>query len=79
MKLKAVFYHDAGCTVCRAAKSHIINALDSDRYEIEEVDLIKNKQLIPQAGEAGVKSIPALVIDGHAFHINHGADLNALF
>ena len=27
---------------------------------------------------AGVKSVPALVLDGQPFHINYGADLSAL-
>jgi len=78
MKTKAVFYHDASCRVCQAAKRQVVHALDPQRYDVEEVNLAKTKQRIPEAAEFGVKSVPALVIDGHVFHINHGADLNAL-
>lgn len=78
MKIKAIFYHDSSCTVCQAAKRQVVHALDPVRYEVEEVDLTQNKQRIPEAAEHGVKSVPAMVIDGHVFHINHGAELNAL-
>ena len=78
MKTKAIFYNDAGCTVCQAAKHQIIQALDPQRYEVEEVDLSTVKQRIPEAAEAGVKTVPALVIDGQVSHINRGADLTAL-
>lgn len=78
MKTKAIFYHDAGCTVCQAAKEQIIQSLDPQRYEVEEVDLAKVKQRIPEAAEAGVKTVPALVMNNHVFHINRGADLTAL-
>ncbi len=78
MKTKAIFYHDAGCTVCQVAKSQFVHALDPKRYEVEEVDLAIVKQRIPEAAEAGVQTIPALVMDDHVFHINRGADLTAL-
>jgi hypothetical protein len=36
------------------------------------------KSRLSEAERAGIKSVPALVLEGHAFHINHGADLSAL-
>lgn len=78
MKAKAIFYHDKGCTVCQAAKRQIVQALDPERYEVEEVNLAEVKQRIPEAAELGVKTVPALVMDGHVFHINRGADISAL-
>jgi len=78
MKTKAIFYHDAGCPVCQAARSQIIHSLDPERYDVEEVDLATVKQRIPEAAEAGVKTVPALVLNDHVFHINRGADLMAL-
>lgn len=78
MKTKATFYHDTGCTVCQVAKQQFVQALDPERYDVEEVDLAKVKQRIPEAADLGVKTIPALVMNGHVFHINRGADITAL-
>ncbi|MBE7492360.1 MAG: thioredoxin family protein [Planctomycetes bacterium] len=77
MKTKAVFYH-AGCKVCVAAEKIVAAGLDPARYDLEVVHLGQAKQRLPEAERAGVKSVPALVIAGQAFHINHGADLSAL-
>ena len=78
MKTKAIFYHDADCPVCQAAKRQVVHALDPERYDVEEVDLTKDKQRVPEAAEAGVNTVPALLINGHIFHINRGAALEAL-
>lgn len=77
MKSKATFYH-AGCPVCVAAEQNVAQALDSNRYDLEIVHLGENKNRLGEAEAAGVKSVPALVLDGQPFHINHGADLAAL-
>lgn len=74
MKTKATFYH-AGCPVCVAAEQQIARALDPNRFEVEIVDLGNEKNRIAEAERAGVKSVPALVINGAAFHINFGAAL----
>ncbi|KAB2842732.1 MAG: thioredoxin family protein [Candidatus Methylomirabilis sp.] len=74
---KAVFYH-AGCPVCVAAEQQFIAALDPKRYEVEVVHLGEAKARLAEAEQAGVKSVPALVIDGQPFHINYGASLNDL-
>jgi hypothetical protein len=76
-KTKAVFYH-AGCPVCVSAEQHVATALDPERYATEVVHLGRDKSRLAEAERAGVKSVPALVLEGQAFHINHGADLTAL-
>jgi glutaredoxin len=77
MKSKAVFYH-AGCPVCVSAEQSIIPAIDRNRCEVEVVHLAQQKDRLADAEKAGVKSVPALVLDGSVLHINHGADLAAL-
>lgn len=77
MKTKAIFYH-AGCPVCVAAEHNVANAIDPLKYEVEVVHLGKDKSRLKEAESAGVKSVPALVMDGAAFHINHGAGIDAL-
>jgi glutaredoxin len=77
MKTKATFYH-AGCPVCVSAEHEIAQALDPARYDVETVHLAEQKSRLAEAKAAGVKSVPALVINGAAFHINHGADLSVL-
>ncbi|MFG0329952.1 MAG: thioredoxin family protein [Phycisphaerales bacterium] len=74
---KATFYH-AGCPVCVDAEHTVAEALDRDRFEVEVVHLGERADRIDEAERAGVRSVPALVLDGRAFHINHGADLTAL-
>lgn len=74
---KAVFFH-AGCPVCVSAEQHVANAIDPKRYEIESVHLGKDKARLGEARAAGVKSVPALVLDGAAYHINFGAALTDL-
>lgn len=77
MSKKAVFYH-AGCPVCVDAEQNVANALDRSRYNVEIVHLGQQKGRITEAEAAGVKSVPALVLEGHPFHINFGAGLDAL-
>ncbi|MBS0151704.1 MAG: thioredoxin family protein [Nitrospira sp.] len=77
MSKKAVFYH-AGCPVCVDAEQNVANALDRSRYNVEIVHLGQQKGRITEAEAAGVKSVPALVLDGQPFHINFGAGLDAL-
>ena len=77
MATKAVFYH-AGCPVCVEAERTVAEGLDRDRYDVEVVHLGDAGDRIAEAEGLGVKSVPALVIDGQAFHINHGADLAAI-
>lgn len=77
MSQKAVFYH-AGCPVCVDAEARFIRALDPASYHVESVHLGENAGLIAEAEAQGVKSVPAVVLDGTAYHINFGASLDAL-
>ncbi len=72
MTTKAVFYH-AGCPVCVSAEQQFVQALDPARYQVEVVHLGESRGRIAEAEQAGVKSVPALVIGGQPFHINFGA------
>lgn len=77
MKTTATFYH-AGCPVCVEAEQQVAKALDGNRYALEIVHLGEDRTRIAEAEGAGVKSVPALVIDGLPFHINFGAPMSAL-
>lgn len=74
---KAVFFH-AGCPICVSAEQQFVDALDPQRYQVEVVHLGEQKSRIAEAEGMGVASVPALVIDGHPFHINFGASLAEL-
>ena len=74
MKSTALFYH-AGCPVCLGAEQMVLTALDRARYDIDVVHLGTDKGRLPEAERLGVKSVPALVIDGKVYHINFGASL----
>ena len=71
---QAIFYH-AGCTVCVAAEQTVANAINTDQYDVEVVHFGEAKERIAEAEAAGVVSVPALVMDGQAFHINFGASI----
>jgi glutaredoxin len=77
MKIPATFYH-AGCPVCVEAEHQIADALDPDRYDVKLVHLGEHADQIAAAEAAGVKSVPAIVINGAPFHINFGAPISAL-
>lgn len=74
MTTKAVFYH-AGCPVCVAAEQQLATALDPKQFDVEVVHFGSAQNRIAEAEKLGVKSVPALVIDGQVFHINYGASL----
>lgn len=71
---KGIFYH-AGCPICVEAEQQLATALDPKSYQVEVVHLGKSKDQIPHAERAGVKSVPALVLDSKVFHINFGASI----
>jgi glutaredoxin 3 len=77
MKKKAVFYH-AGCPVCVSAEQSVLAALDRNRFDVEVVHLGTVKDRVSEADKLGVKSVPALSLDGQVFHINFGASLSDL-
>lgn len=72
---RAVFYH-AGCPVCVDAEQQLLSALDSSQFQVSVVHLGENKERIADAELAGVKSVPALVLEGQVYHINFGASLD---
>ena len=72
---KAIFYH-AGCPVCVEAEKNVAEAIDGSRFDVEIVHLGERKDRIAEAERAGVKSVPALVLEGLPFHINFGASLD---
>lgn len=74
---KATFYH-AGCPVCVSAEQQVARSLDPAKFTVEIVHLGNEKGRVHEAESSGVKSVPALVLDGVVFHINHGADLEVL-
>lgn len=71
---KAVFYH-AGCAVCADAEQMVLDYLDREKVDVDVVHLGTARERIAEAEQAGVKSVPALVIDGRAYHINFGASM----
>jgi glutaredoxin 3 len=72
---KGIFYH-AGCPVCISAEQDILKITDRSQYNIEIVHIGEQRQRISEAEKAGVKSVPALILDGgHVLHINYGASL----
>ena len=72
---QAVFYH-AGCPVCVDAEQAVLGYLDKSKVNTEVVHLGTDRSRIDEAEKAGVKSVPALVIDGSVYHINFGASLD---
>ncbi len=74
MRQKAVFYH-AGCPVCLDAEQQLAQSLDPARFQVEIVHLGEQRQRIDEARQAGVQSVPALLIAGTPLHINFGAAL----
>lgn len=77
MTTKATFFH-AGCPVCISAEQGLVALIDPARVDVESVHLGQDTQRLAEAEQAGVRSVPALVLNGMVFHINHGADLAAL-
>jgi hypothetical protein len=60
------------------AEQKVAQAVDPLKYDVEIVHLGKAKSRIAEAKASGVKSVPALVLDGVPFHINFGAGIEAL-
>jgi glutaredoxin len=75
----AIFYH-AGCPVCLGAEQMVADAIDRSKYQVEVVHLGEREHSgrIAEAEAAGVKSVPALVLNGQVFHINFGASIDDL-
>lgn len=67
-------YYHAGCPVCVAAEQTLLGLLDP-KISVEVVHLGDVPTRISEAEAAGVKSVPALVVDGQVLHLNYGAAL----
>ncbi|HCF4900447.1 thioredoxin family protein [Pseudomonas aeruginosa] len=72
----ARFYH-AGCAVCINAEQTLLHLLDP-KVKVEVVHLGQVPARVAEAEAAGVKSVPALVVDGQILHLNFGAALSDL-
>jgi len=72
MKATAKFYH-ADCPVCVDAETAVTRYLDATKVDLEVVHLGSAKNRVAEAESAGVRSVPALVIDGNVIHLNFGA------
>jgi glutaredoxin len=73
----AIFYH-AGCPVCLGAEQMVADAIDRSKYQVEVVHLGEQADRVAEAEAAGVKSVPALVLNDQVFHINFGASIDDL-
>jgi glutaredoxin len=73
----AIFYH-AGCPVCLSAEQMLADAVDRSKYQVEVVHLGEQADRVVEAEATGVKSVPALVLNDHVFHINFGASIDDL-
>ena len=71
---KAIFYH-AGCPVCIEAETKILELADEKKYIVEVVHFGSQGNRIAEAEKNGVKSVPALFIEGAVLHINYGASM----
>ena len=72
----ARFYH-AGCPVCVSAEQTLLNLLDP-AVKVEVVHLGDKPQRVAEAEAAGVKSVPALVVEDQVLHLNFGASIDDL-
>lgn len=73
---QARFYH-AGCPVCVSAEQTLLNLL-APEVKVEIVHLGEQAIRVAEAEQAGVKSVPALVVDGQVLHLNFGASIDDL-
>ena len=74
---RARYYH-AGCPVCVEAERNLLPLLDTGKVDVEVVHLGQQPERVAEAEQAGVQSVPALVVDGQVLHLNFGATLAAL-
>ncbi|MBC7368347.1 MAG: thioredoxin family protein [Undibacterium sp.] len=76
-KITATFYH-ADRPVCLAAENAVTRHFDPAKVDLEIVHLGTAKSRLTEAEQAGVKSVPALVLGGQTLRLNCGADPGAL-
>jgi len=71
---KITYYH-AGCPVCVEAERALVSTI-LNTYPVKVINLGEDKKALEEAKNIGVKSVPALIMDGNVFHINFGAALS---
>jgi glutaredoxin len=76
--MSAVIFYHAGCPICLAAEQMVIDAIDHSKHQVEVIHLGEHAERINEAEAVGVKSVPALVLNGQVFHINFGASIDDL-
>jgi glutaredoxin len=76
--MKVVTFYHIGCPVSEEAERSFLKALDGRQYSVEKVNLGQEKARAWEAKDAGVKSVPAVVINGKAFHINYSISIDEL-
>jgi len=59
---KILFFNASWCGPCKQMKPHI-DELISEGYQIQDVDIDRNKDL---AEQYNVRSVPTLVVDGNS-------------
>lgn len=74
MKTKATFYH-AGYPACVEAEHSVTDHLDADKVDLEIVHLGQDGSRLGDAEDAGVESVPALVLGELTLYINFGASI----
>jgi glutaredoxin len=75
--MKTAHYYHAGCPVCVSAEQTILDILSPD-IKVEIIHLGEQPARVAEAEKIGVKSVPALVVNGQVLHVNFGASLEAL-
>ncbi|MDF5977595.1 thioredoxin family protein [Pseudomonas aeruginosa] len=64
--------------ICVEAERSLLPLLDRKQVDIEAVHLAEQSARIAEAEKAGVRSVPALVVDGQVLHLDLGAALSDL-
>lgn len=72
----ARFYH-VGCSVCVSAEQALFDLFDP-QVNVENVHLGDQPQRVTEAEQAGVRTVPALVVKGQVLHLNFGASIDKL-
>jgi glutaredoxin len=76
--MRTAIFYQAGCPVCLGAEQMLADAIDRSKYRVEVVHLGEHADRVAEAEAAGMKSVPALVLNDQVFHINFGASIDAL-
>ena len=53
----------------------VAHAINQNDYDVEYIHFAEDPNRINEAESAGVRSVPALVLNDQVFHINFGASM----